>query len=347
MSLMATVFNDAIARVGDNYANKVETRTSEYGAFKAIKEDTALTLDTSIIENAKKSSRMGVKIPVINRKSATDVDADSCAMPTNLNVSAFSTVSFAKYGFPVKIVPEVYGDNYIGMQEDFQRQLLDGFRKVYERLDTAAVTYLEAQKHALTSVTSNNFTVASGALDLTGGIAGISSFYGKVDGAMRKMDMNFNGLYKEVVSTEALTSNLLTQTLGGNQATNFAGLTNGTLPGSSKFQTYSSNRVTLGTNKEVRYVFSEGSFGALNWLDPKAQSNARISENEYWTTLQDPLFGINFMVHYMKKCEDASANYSWLGTTIGEGSYVIADIGFVTPYSSTAGIRPNVKFTVN
>ena len=68
------------------------------------------------------------------------------------------------------------------------------------------------------------------------------------------------------------------------------------MPGSSKFQTYSSNRVTLGTNKEVRYVFSEGSFGALNWLDPKAQSNARVSENEYWTTLQDPLFGLDFMI---------------------------------------------------
>ncbi len=344
MSLLPTVLQDAVVRVGDNFEKNHEQRKSNYGAYKALVEDTPFTLSASTIEAAKKSARHAVKVPVINRQTATNVDTDSCTPPSNDITTAFQGVTFAPYGFAVEVLPEAHLDNYISAADSMQFQLDMGWKKVYERQDAAAVAFLEANKNTLTGVTSNYFTVASGALDYD--YTKIDSFYGKVDGVMRKMDLGGDGMYKEVASTEALTSNLLRQTLGLNNSVNFAGL-NGGLVGSSNFQTYTSNRLTTGSNKEVRHIFREGSYGVLNWLDPKAANGWRISENEYWTTIKDPLFGQDYLVHYFKRCKDASATYSWLNATVSEVWVIIGQIGMVTPYTSVAGDRPSVKFTVN
>lgn len=352
MSLLPTALQDAVVRVGDQFEKNYEHRLSEYGGFKALYEDTPNTLQPSIIESARRSARPHVvKVPVLNKKTATNVDADSCTPPTNEITSAFTSVSFSDYGFAVKINPEAHLDNYISQQDAMQKQLFDGFKKVYERLDTAALAFLEANKDPLTGLTSNYFTNTSGTLEYD--MTNINSFYGKVNGVMRKMDLGAGGMYKEVANTEALTSNLLTQTLGSQNSQNFAGLVNGSLPGSSNFQTYTSNRVTVptvGSKKEVRYIFPEGSFGVLNWLDPKARpENAntigRVNESQYWTSMKDPLFGLDFKVHYFRNCEDASGTYSWLNATVGEAWIIICSVGFVTPYSSDSS-RPNVKFVL-
>jgi hypothetical protein len=343
MSLMPTVLQDAIVRVGDKFEKNHEQRYSQYGALKAFVDDTPMTLMPSTIENAKKSSRHAVKIPVINRQTAANVDVDSCTPPSRDITTAFQSVSFANYGFSVEVLPEAHLDNYVSVAESMQTQLMAGWKNIYERLDTASLAFLEANKNALTGLTSNHFTVASGALSYD--YTKVDSLYGKVNGAMSLLDLSSGGLYKEVANTEALTSNLLRQTLGLNNQQNFAGL-NGGLQGSSNFQTYTSNRLTTGLNKEVRYIFPEGSFAMLNWLDPKARGGWRISESEYWTTIKDPLFGQDFLVHYFKRCKDASATYSWLNATVSEAWVIVGAFGMTTPYTSVAGDRPNVKFTL-
>jgi hypothetical protein len=339
--LTETIFQNAIARVGTEFTS-FENKLSEYGALRAINDDKNKVLSVATLEAAKNSKTQLTKIPILKKYDATLITGDACTVDGEEAVSAFVNPTYSTYGFSIAMSPEVHSHNYIGYEETLAHELKMGWKKIFATLDSAAVAKLEATKDALTGKTSNYFSLLSGAMNYTGNPLEI---YAKIPGFLKTLDMQ--GSYVEVANTEALTTSLLTQTYGGNNQQNLAALMTGNLPGSAGFNTYTSNRVVTGSNKEVRYIFEEGSHAILNWTPTKVRENYRITEADYWTQIQDPYFGFNWGVHYVKDCADLSATYPGLDTaSIKEGWNIFADFGFIDAYSSDT-TSPTVKFTVN
>lgn len=340
MSLVNTIFQDAIVRVGTEFTS-FEHKLSEYGALKAINDDKNRLLATATLEAAKNSKTQLTKIPYLRKYNATLIAGDSCTVGGEVATSAYVNPTYGTYAFAVSMSPEIHAHNYIGYTETLAHELKMGWKKIFSTLDTDAVAKLEASKDPLTGITSKYFALLSGAMNYTGSPLEI---YGKMPAFLKTLDLM--GSYVEVANTEARTSALLTQTYGASNNQNLAGL-NGGLPGSDSFTTYTTNRIAPGSNLEVRYVFEQGSHAILNWIPTRARENYRIHEGNYWTRIQDPYFGFDWGVHYVKDCADLSATYPGLdAATIKEGWIIFADFAFISAPSSDTS-APTVKFTVN
>ena len=340
---VATDFKNALIRLSSPAFNdKNEKRMPTYGALEAIKADTNSLIVPSEIERAKKSVRQDVEIAVLKKFSATDVDADSCTITGDTAETAVVTPSYANYGFAVKAYPEIHYGNQITMEETMAYNMFMGWQKVFGRLDVAAVAMLEASKSAITT-TSTYFDVASSTATLKAGLDP-QKVYAYMAGYLKKL--NLNGGYKEVANTEALTTSLLSRGYSANNSENKS--FNGGLAGSDQFNTFVTNNATPpATTEEVRYVFENGTFGLLNWNRPIGSADwGRIGDHEYWTTIQDPFYGLDWTVHYKKACTDLSADYEGLTATIGEHYLISSSFAFVEAYSSDTS-QGAVKFAVN
>ena len=341
---VATDFKNALIRLSSPAFNdKNEKRMPSYGALEAIIADTSSLVVPSEIERAKKSVRQDVEIAVLKKYTATDVDADSCTITGETAETAVVTPSYSNYGFAVKAYPEIHYGNQITMQETMAYSMFMGWQKVFNRLDVASVALLEATKHAITGATSNYFDVASSLATLKAGLDP-QKIYGYMPGFLKKLDLN--GGYKEVTNTEAFTTSLLSRGFGLNNSENKN--FNGGLAGSDQFNTFLTNNATPpATTEEVRYVFENGTYGMLNWNRPIGMSDwGRIGEHEYWTTIKDPFYGLDWTVHYKKACTDLSADYEGLSATIGEHYLIYSSFAFLEAYSSDT-TQGAVKFAVN
>ena len=340
MTIIASDFKNALLHLNTAYSTKNEKRMPTFGALQAVKDDTSSLFSASTIEMAKNSNRQDVELAVLSKYTATNVDVDACTITGEGSSSSVITPSYAGYGFTVAAYPESHYGNQIGKEEKLAFDMFMGWKKVFGRLDTAAVALLEAGKHGLSGVTSKYFTVASGVATYAGDLQRI---YGYMPAFMKLLDLQ--GTYKEVANTEALTMQLLSQAYGVGNNENKAGL-NGRLAGSDNFQTYTTNNLSAGADDELRYVFENGTFGLLNWVRPMAKAGARITEADTWGTVIDPYFGFEWEIHYQKRCTDLSGTYEGMTASIGEHWLIKSNFSFNEAFSSDT-TQGCVKFVAN
>jgi hypothetical protein len=342
---IATDFKNALIRLSSpDFNEKNEKRMPNFGALKAVMDDTTSLVAPSVIENAKKSVRQDVEIALLKKYTPGNVDNDSCTFEGETSETAIVTPSYSRYGFAVKAYPEIHYGNAITMQETMANDMFQNWKKQFNRLDTAAVALLDASKHALTGITSTYFDIASSTANLKTGLDP-QKIYAYMPAFLKKMELE--GTYKEVANTEALTTTLLSRGFGVSNSENKMGFM-GSLAGSDNFNTYTSNNVNVpATFEETRYVFENGTFGMLNWNRPIGTADwGRIGEHEYWTQIQDPFMGLTWTVHYKKACTDLSTDYEGLTATIGEHYLIYTDVAFLEAYSSDT-TQSCVKFGVN
>jgi hypothetical protein len=342
--IIATDFKNALTELAsDRFTMANEKRMPIYGGLQAIMADTTNLITPATIERAKKSDRMDVEISVLKKFTMTNVDADTCSPSGEASESDVVVPTYASYGFAVKANPEIHYGNSVGYAQKLAFDLFQGWKKVYGRLDVAAIAKLEAAKHALSGVTSKYFdTATAGLAELNGGLDA-TRIYGYMPAFLKKLDMQ--GGYYEVANTEALTSNLLANAFGAGNNENRAGFQGG-LALADNFTTYTSNNLALSSGlDEIRYVFEQGTFGMLNWNRPAVVAGMQINEGETWGTITDPFFGQEWMVHYKKSCTDLSGTYEGLTATIGEHWLIYSNFSFLEAYSSDT-TQSCVKFAV-
>jgi len=340
MSIIASDLKNALLNIKGKFSTKNEMRMPVFGGLQAIKDDTNSLFSAATIERAKNSNRQDVELAVLSKYTATDTDADSCTITGEGSSSSVITPSYSGYGFVVASYPEIHYGNVVDKEEKLAFDMFMGWKKVFGRLDVASIALLEASKHALSGSTSKYFTIGSSTAAYSGELQRI---YGYMPAFLKTLDLN--GPYKEVTNTEALTPQLLAQAYSVQNAENRAGL-NGRLAGSDNFTTYTSNNVAPGDNDEIRYVFENGTFGLLNWVRPLARDGARITEADYWGTIQDPYFGFNWEIHYQKRCTDLSGTYEGMTASIGEHWLIKSDFSFNEAFSSDT-TQGCVKFTTS
>jgi hypothetical protein len=105
----------------------------------------------------------------------------------------------------------------------------------------------------------------------------------------------------------------------------------------SNFSPWRSNRVTLGAGiAETHYLIPEGHIGTLSWI-PDDFKVGRGEGDDLWTSIVDPIFGLNWALRYVSACTDLSAvsgGINDLTSAFVEKFEFSIDIAFMTSYSS-------------
>ena len=347
--LNPTFLQDVIFAASERFKSGFENRFSEYGGFAAIQQDSARgLLPNSFIESTKTAYTQPTKAPVLKKYTATDVDEVSCSTTGQQSESAFIDLTWQKFGFAVQHIPAIYGDNYIAAQEDMIHKMVQGFKRVYARIDTAALAFLETNKTAQ-NPTSSFFTNSGSIFNYTGDA---DKVYAYVPALMSMLDLE--GPYFSVGDTEHKSNLLMTSTLGVQNSQNLAGLQNGSLQYAGQFDQFFSNRLAKSTNKNKFYIAPQGTTTVLNWTHPQFRQGLRVDESHYFTTASDPLFGLQWEMSYKATCADVATAVS--GVTTGTRSVPPATkveeywfglkIAFARQYSSD-NTTPIVAFTLN
>jgi hypothetical protein len=153
---------------------------------------------------------------------------------------------------------------------------------------------------------------------------------------------DLNGRFVNVANTEAQKTLLKYESMGMANQVNLKAVLDGTLEHASNFRHYLSNRVPLGGNKEVHYVYPEGAFGVFQWNPQDYVQNRSIEGKVKYYTWNDPFLGITWNVKETEECQDLSATYAGLTDAIVTKYQFTADLAYMTPYSSDSS-SPIIK----
>ena len=147
MSLAATILQPI--RVKNPDFDKNEHRLSVYGALDFFIEQSERDplLTEEMKRQAMESAGKTLQIPVIKYDGDVVVsNVRSCTVSDAENTSALVGVTFATYAVGFTVVPAMYSNNEIDMQNDIEKKLKKCARALGAALDTAALAALEAAK---------------------------------------------------------------------------------------------------------------------------------------------------------------------------------------------------------
>ena len=328
MSIFPVKLQDAVINVPSSQAFKsFEGRLSVYDAYKAFSDNTERLVPKAELEAAKKSSRHVTKIPVLNKIDFTIGNARACEPADTAVDAAFVQPSYSTYSFSFHMTPSYNVESYIAYQEEFAHKMLQGLKAFGATIDTAAVTFLEAN---LTQVNTS---------PLFGGIVGDvvtvanskkEEFYKSIPSIMRRNDL-YDMRTLDIANPEA-------QIMYDSIARQGAGNSVNTAYQISNFAPYRSNRVAVDAGAlETHYLVPEGHIGTLNWIPEDYRVGRVISDGDLWSSVVDPIFGLTWGLRYVAKCTDLSGvvgGISDLTTAFVEKYEFSIDIAFLTSYSS-------------
>lgn len=147
MSLINTRIQNVRAK---SNLDKNELRPSRYGGlnlFMMQSEDPAGILTQELKDKAEKSIGNVLETPVIDYDGGVTIgNTRSVTIGDDENTSQMYQITFATYAWGFTIVPAMYMNNEISMQQDFERKFNKYLYKFAETLDSAAVAALSAGK---------------------------------------------------------------------------------------------------------------------------------------------------------------------------------------------------------
>lgn len=323
MALTPTILQDAILMVQDGKFGSFENRLSEYGALRSFKENAPRLLPESAVVTMKKSVRRTEKVPVLNKYSATVLDAPSCNVTGATQTSAFKSLVWAFVGFETKIVPSDFEDNYITETEGFAQQLAMGWKAVFASLDASAVSTLEANKSAvLAESAGSRILTEAGQYAYSGEV---EEMFLNIPGLLMINDLN--GPYNDIANSEAQSTMKKIEAFGANNYFNAAGVSQ-----MGDYKHFLTNRISPLPEREAHYICPDGSIGIYNWVDSDSRAN-RVAGNKSWGTFRDPMFGFDWSIYKVEDCEDASGT-NGNARVYSQKAQIGAWFAFVTEYSS-------------
>lgn len=327
MAIFPSKLLDAVVLAGEQYKlEQFEGRLGSYDVFRAFQANTAALIPAAELEAAKKSSTRVTKLPVLNKIDFTIGSARACTPADTAITTAFVQPSYSTYVFNFHVTPSYNADNYITYQREFAQKLVQGLKKFGETIDAAGVTFLEA-----------NLSMVN-ASPLFGGIVGDTVlvpavdkelFYQSIPSILVRNDLSGSRVL-DIANPEA-------QIMYDSIARQGAGNAVNTAYQISNFAPYRSNRVALdaGTT-ETHYLIPEGHIGTLSWI-PEDFKVGRGEGDNLWTSIVDPIFGLQWAVRSVYECVDLSAVVG--GDPALKSAYVekyefSIDMAFMTSYSS-------------
>lgn len=322
MGLSPTVLQDAIIRLGKEFTfNDFERRMSDYSVLQAYKDGQDKLLPKSTIQTLETAAAQVQKVPVLNRYGATVTTSPSCTITPDEQTSAFKALSWAGKGFSVGVTPADMANNYISAEDVVAHQIREGLRAVFENLDTAAYTALEANKSTVNG--SAVYPITANAMQVP--FAKKDQFYKNVPAILKRNDMGMK--YLDIANTEAMTLEAFLQAQGQGNNTN-------TQYQFNNIKSYRSNRVVAAAGvDEAHYLVAENAIGVYNWNQFDAQQGQRVHDNKGWALFVDPIMGFTWGMYEDHDCAGGKFTKKW---------NFFSYFAFINSYSST-GASPILK----
>ena len=311
-----------------------EHRMSQYGVFELFKTDTPNLIPAATLEKAKQAQTHPVTIPVIKTKDYSIRTTRSCAVVTNSNESAFVTLVFGTMVWDFHMVPSQYGNNYIGMQEDFNRKMNDTQRSVLAALDLACYAKLNADKSQVNKAAGKPYAFTGNTIIFPA--ADEKIVLNELTSIMYQND--FSGRFNLIATPrmQSLVNLLKNQGIGNAQNLAFQ---------FGDFDLGFSNRVSLSDNaRDTFFVMPKGAAGIVTWIDPSARMG-EVAGNTTWTVENLPELGFEVGLKTQTGCNDNSAEAGAGFEASNRIHYQFSmDYALVTPYNSDPANIPGAIY---
>lgn len=327
----STVLLDAYAYIGDALAGKINANelrrplTGGLGAFI----DSAPNLimgGEQRLEALKKSSAQTTKVPVLNKLSAANLTARTCGT-TNAGDSATVTLTYDTYAEPFSISHLMMKNNQIDYAIALRHGLMECFRNLHQRIDVAAVAYLESNKSSVNDGSINQWNGPSDTMNVTN--ANLNQYFASITTELAEND--FNGQLYNVHTV----SQMLQQILQGNEG---SANNKNLAPQMSNFAHYATNNFSVPSGTQSSsYIFIPGTVGVvgpwINGLHREGHENG----TDVWTTIPDPFIpGWVWELKIQKACTDSSSSVTGGQADLVDKYVISGEFAFVKAYTSTS-----------
>lgn len=147
MSLVNTKMQEL--RVQSPSLDQWTNRPSRYGlfdVFMAGNNEPQSIISPQLLEEASKAVGRDVKIPVFDAETVSIGSTRSVTISDSENTSQLYQISFTTYAWGFTIVPGMFMNNEIAMQQDFNRKFLKYLYKFADTVDAACGSALSTSK---------------------------------------------------------------------------------------------------------------------------------------------------------------------------------------------------------
>jgi hypothetical protein len=330
--LSATALNEYRQKYSASNLDKQENRGSGFGLLSLAKRDTTNLIAPQTLIDARGTAARVTKVPVLQKITYTPGSTRSCTGATQGTTSALVTVTWVTWTCGFDMIPSQYQNNEIAYVEDFKHKMFHLERKLAVDLEGAIYTKLDTVK-------STTFTATDAPYPFTANVVTIpnaakSTYLNEIYQSMYADD--FNGPFNIVGSPALMSANAFYNNQGAGNSVN-------TMFQFGDFNFDYSNRVTKSSGAESTFfVMPYGSLAILDWIDPDSRFGNRISETNYWTTVDLPIVGLKAGLHVQAACADNSGLSTGLDASLTENFNFSLDYALITPYIS-AGAGPIFK----
>lgn len=339
MSLLLTRMQNL--RAQNNELDQHEYRLSRYGAhelFRAQTDAPGGILSADLRAKALQSIGRTLEQPVINYDGGVTVgNARTVTIADDENASQMVSFTFATLAWGFTIVPSLYMNNEIAMQEDFNKKFIKYLYPVLNSMDNLAIAGLEAAKtQVLSDTLGGKYALTSNVL-----VAPVS-LQDEIIGDINPL-MHGNDFYGPITlvasnSTDSLVRNRLFE--------------RGTMNELDKTYQYNdkafrfSNRITDGTGvKSTFYAVSGNQTGLLVRLEREALFGRRARTGHEWGVDQLPIAGVPVGTYYYESVGDysgiAGAASADMDRVMKEHYGWALDVCYVTAHNSDRATIPS------
>lgn len=324
--------------------DKNETRSSRYGAWDFVREDSKRSdsiFDADIRAKIKNSWGNSVVIPVLDAKNVTIGNVRSCTIADDENTSKLVTLTFTTYAFGFTMYPAQYKNNDIKYEADFTRKLKNYLDKLAALLDSQSIATMEAAKNQFWTGITAYYPQVANALQVTQ--AQKNDYYNNVQAIMETMD--FYGKPHIIGSTSGSPMvRRLTNQGAGNAINEEFQL--------SPYEWHYTNRIPNAVGiQSTHYIVQEGTMGYESRIDPDSEMGSKVGTQIEWAKVNVPLpgttYGLEMGSLYREDCADASGiqtpNTGVSGNTATkkESYQWSVDIVMTSAYNSSPSTRFN------
>jgi hypothetical protein len=335
MSLAATVLNSI--RIKNEKLDKNEQRLSEYGAFDFFVQQSKTNplLTSEMKEQAIKSMGKTLQMPVINYDGTISVsNVRSCTISDAENTSALVGLVFATYAVGFTVVPAMYSNNEIDMQNDIEKKFLKYARVLGAALDSAALTALAANK---TQVFGDTLIYTKSSDVIVAPWESREDILGDIEPMM-----NANDYYGKV---HIIGNTGVRSLLGKLMEKGEYNVVDKSIEWAGK-QFHFSNRLTNASNTYATfYAVEDGNVDLLFRYDREAVMGTKTQVGHEWDIITMPYIDIPVGLHYYEAVGDQSSigGAATADLTCAKKEYYgfSVDVAFVVAYNSAIATKAN------
>lgn len=328
----STVLLDAYAYIGDALGGKVnqnELRRPMTGGLTAF-IDSAPNLimgGADKLEQLKKSSAQVTNVPVLSKLAAANLTARTCGT-TNAGDSAIVALSYSTYAEPFSISHLMMKNNQIDYAIALRHGLMECFRNLHQRLDVAAVAYLESSKASVNDGSINAWNGPTDTMHVS--LANKNQYFASITTEMGEND--FNGMMYNVHTVSQMLQKILQGNEGSANNTNLA-------PQLSAFNHYATNNFAVASGTQSSsYIFVPGTVAVVGpWING-LHRDGHENGTDVWTTIPDPFIpGWVWELKIKKACTDSSGTVTGGAADLVDQYVISGDFAFTKAYNSVAG----------